>query len=712
MATKKPLVVGPDGRPQQIQAGDVLSPADLGDGLALSVLGVTGGVDAPRADIIPPAGDTADQILMVTKGNALLEFIDPALADDPNGFLLLDAGSAPSLKSFIPITRGGTGQATAVAGKDALTVQGADIASAGTTNLANATGEYVHITGTTTITALGTAAAGLERVVKFTGILTLTHNGTSLQLPGAANITTAADDRAIFRSLGSGNWICVTYVRAALSPGTASVAVVDAGGDTTTWPMLATSQTGSQSPTTDAGLTYNATTNVLTATTFAGGLSGNANTASTLVAARLINGVSFNGSADITVTAAAGTLTGMGSVTSQIPDPNLTTGDSAFGYDFSAAVPARFTINGIIGLLAPFQARLTLVSNSPIPALDVIGQSSLLLTPFNGKRIALYSSSWLTIDLSEFGIVLSGLTSLRPYDVYVFYSAATPSSTNTTSEVLTFSVGTGWATGSLVIPMTTGGGLTAGTTYFYRAVTSTTGSLYTTFGNAVAGVSPVNLTASITSVLYGVSLELTAWTNDTTRATIISTQDGVFVKNGDPTRRLAGTIFTTSTSTTEDSLRNRYVANIYNAVPRRLFFCPGYTNNAANTSYTDSTATFKEANGSGNGNCGFITPLVGFQSSINISAVVVTSASGGANAGIGFDGITDIRAMGQTNSVSYLQAFGCFCGYAGLTPGKHAWYLCTYSQIGTATWFADGANTVGGGIADYPDTYLEGWMMG
>jgi hypothetical protein len=46
------------------------------------------------------------------------------------------------------------------------------------------------------------------------------------------------------------------------------------------------------------------------ATTFNGALSGNATTATTLATARNINGVSFNGSADVTVPAAAGTLTG------------------------------------------------------------------------------------------------------------------------------------------------------------------------------------------------------------------------------------------------------------------------------------------------------------------------------------------------------------------------------------------------------------------
>jgi hypothetical protein len=51
-------------------------------------------------------------------------------------------------------------------------------------------------------------------------------------------------------------------------------------------------------------------TGSITATTFTGALTGNASTATTLATARAINGVNFDGSAAITVTAAAGTLTG------------------------------------------------------------------------------------------------------------------------------------------------------------------------------------------------------------------------------------------------------------------------------------------------------------------------------------------------------------------------------------------------------------------
>lgn len=93
------------------------------------------------------------------------------------------------------------------------TAKGADLASASTVNLGAATGNFVHITGTTTITSFGTDTAGVWRFLRFAGALTLTHNATSLILPTGANITTAANDTAVFVSEGSGNWRCLTYNR-------------------------------------------------------------------------------------------------------------------------------------------------------------------------------------------------------------------------------------------------------------------------------------------------------------------------------------------------------------------------------------------------------------------------------------------------------------------------------------------------------------------
>lgn len=65
------------------------------------------------------------------------------------------------------------------------------------------------ITGTATITSLGTGFNGCYRELRFAGALTLTHSA-SLKLPGSANITTAAGDNFGFRCTGSGVWELVS----------------------------------------------------------------------------------------------------------------------------------------------------------------------------------------------------------------------------------------------------------------------------------------------------------------------------------------------------------------------------------------------------------------------------------------------------------------------------------------------------------------------
>jgi hypothetical protein len=80
--------------------------------------------------------------------------------------------------------------------------EGAGVASATTVDLDAATGNFIHITGTTTIAGL-TLASGAMRWVVFDGIVTLTHS-SSLVLPGSLNITTVAGDCALFVGEGSG----------------------------------------------------------------------------------------------------------------------------------------------------------------------------------------------------------------------------------------------------------------------------------------------------------------------------------------------------------------------------------------------------------------------------------------------------------------------------------------------------------------------------
>lgn len=121
--------------------------------------------------------------------------------------------------SFLPLTGG------AVTGKVRF-AEGAAIASASTVNLDNATGNFVHITGTTGISTL-TLAQGTWMLVCFDGILTLT-NGANLINQGAANITTAAGDLALFVGEGSSVTRMVGYFRASGSPVSAILSAIAA----------------------------------------------------------------------------------------------------------------------------------------------------------------------------------------------------------------------------------------------------------------------------------------------------------------------------------------------------------------------------------------------------------------------------------------------------------------------------------------------------
>jgi hypothetical protein len=69
------------------------------------------------------------------------------------------------------------------------------------------------VTGTTNFAAF-TVVAGRRFTVQFDGVLTMTHHATTLDLPGAANITTAAGDVAEFFATGTNTVQCVNYTRA------------------------------------------------------------------------------------------------------------------------------------------------------------------------------------------------------------------------------------------------------------------------------------------------------------------------------------------------------------------------------------------------------------------------------------------------------------------------------------------------------------------
>ncbi len=146
------------------------------------------------------------------------------------------AGGGP-LTLPLAIAEGGTGEITPAAVRTAMAVpgladantfsgintfnaqgrwkKGADIASASPLVLGT-DGNYFDVTGTTGFSAI-TVAAGTSFMLRFSGVLTITH-GASLDIPGAANITTAPGDRLIGFAVAANSVQVVSYARASGLP--------------------------------------------------------------------------------------------------------------------------------------------------------------------------------------------------------------------------------------------------------------------------------------------------------------------------------------------------------------------------------------------------------------------------------------------------------------------------------------------------------------
>ena len=190
-----------------------------------ATLTYSNGATAGKKTVLRITADSSTRTITIpstyslTNGASITSIVVPASGTVQ---VLLQYVTSPSTRYEITgdppnplaIVYGGTGATTGYGAYDAISGAETTVASASTTNLGAVTSNKVSITGTTTITGFGTVAAGVQRWGRFTGALTLTHNATSLILPGAANIKTAAGDSFHAVSLGSGNWAVYRYQRA------------------------------------------------------------------------------------------------------------------------------------------------------------------------------------------------------------------------------------------------------------------------------------------------------------------------------------------------------------------------------------------------------------------------------------------------------------------------------------------------------------------
>lgn len=123
--------------------------------------------------------------------------------------------------------------------------------------------------------------------------------------------------------------------------------------------------------------------------------------------------------------------------------------------------------------------------------------------------------------------------------------------------------------------------------------TTTTGWEVLQFGSASVSV-PATTSTNFDIFAYNnsgtLALQTVSWTNDTTRATAITRQDGIYCKSGDLGKRYLGTGRTTGSSgQTADSLTNRLLWNYYNRLGRPML-------KRASSSHTYNTATYRAWN--------------------------------------------------------------------------------------------------------------------
>jgi len=186
------------------------------------------------------------------------------------------------------------------------------------------------------------------------------------------------------------------------------------------------------------------------------------------------------------------------------------------------------------------------------------------------------------------------------------------------------------------------------------------------------------------------------WTNATTRATALTTQDGVLVLTGATNKRYLGTIYIDAGQKCQDTEGARYVWNTYNRRPRPLF-CTDTTD-----TWTYTTNAYRPFNNSSVNGIGRVSLVCGLSEDAVDLIVLATfsnsSVSIQGRAAIGVDvtnavhekclnfGTESFVANDFVNVSAFLTTL--------LAPGFHFISTLEYSQAaGTMTWRGDGGSS-------------------
>jgi hypothetical protein len=207
------------------------------------------------------------------------------------------------------------------------------------------------------------------------------------------------------------------------------------------------------------------------------------------------------------------------------------------------------------------------------------------------------------------------------------------------------------------------------------------------------------------------TLEALAWTNDTTRATALVLQNGVYVKSGATTRRYLGSFRTTTVSgQTEDSYIKRYVWNYYNRQVRPLLAHDG------TTSWTYTSTAWRQARAASANQLDFVIGVVEDRVSATVMIHVSNSTTNcSGQVGIGLDSTTvneqfvHLGNVMQVTATLGTLAMAEYRGYPGI--GRHLLvWLEALAGGSTVTFY--GSGTVGNNSNPPGSSGLQGELLG
>ncbi len=221
-------------------------------------------------------------------------------------------------------------------------------------------------------------------------------------------------------------------------------------------------------------------------------------------------------------------------------------------------------------------------------------------------------------------------------------------------------------------------------TYLHNKIALWNGSFWKTIEISEKSLELGTLTPLLPYDVYGyldngtLALELLAWSDSTTRATEATLQDGRFCKSGDKSRLLLGTIAMRTSTTIEDSLLFRLVANVYNRVARGIRYSAG----SSSHTWTPGAASQREYNNTSDVSIILFVNAVPTGFPAGCFSILNSSSTSSVAVLANLDSPANVypTATGQVpqvfSSFTTTNSWSSFGYYSDVAPGLHKLTLC------------------------------------